>query len=152
MLRIERQALIDWLLPEVQALGYELVDVELIGSRNRIVRLYIDSPEGIGLGDCARVSRFVEGLLDVEDIFPGSYRLEVSSPGEDRPLRTGVHFASVVGQQVRVRLGKDGRMKKVTGRVLEVKRDSILVDMGEDEITIHLGDIVAARLIPKNSI
>ncbi len=149
MLRVERHALIDWLLPEVRDLGYELVDVELIGNRNRIVRLYIDSPEGIGLDDCARVSRCVEGLLDVEDIFPGSYRLEVSSPGEDRPLRTRSHFAAVVGLRVRIRLSRDGQIKKITGWVLDVKPDSVLVGTDVGAVTIHFEDIVAARLVPK---
>lgn len=84
--------------------GMELVDVELGGPGGRqTLRLFIDKPGGISLDDCSSVSRVVSAALDVEDPLQGSYDLEVSSPGLDRPLRTPEHFEKFAGQKVRVR-------------------------------------------------
>ena len=72
--------------PVVESLGYELVWLQLAGGDGeQILRLYIDHADGIGLGDCERVSREVSALMDVEDPISGHYTLEVSSPGLDRP-------------------------------------------------------------------
>ena len=78
--------------PPVQALGYELVDLEARIGGNGLLRVYIDRDDGVDLDDCERVSRQLSAFLDVEEPLPGSYTLEVSSPGLDRPLRTAEHF------------------------------------------------------------
>src|SRR4030067_3471730 len=84
--------------PGVSALGFELVDVEMAGSHhNATLRVYIDSPQGVNVDDCARVSRQLSALLDVEDPRPGQYTLEVSSPGLDRPLVTPEDVRRVLG-------------------------------------------------------
>src|SRR5438552_18121137 len=88
-----------------QALGFELVDVELMGGRqNQLLRVYIDSPRGVTVDDCAQVSRQLSAILDVEDPFPGSYRLEVSSPGLDRPLVRPEDFERFRCVTIKVRL------------------------------------------------
>src|SRR5437762_5385474 len=104
-----------------QALGFELVDVELMGGRqNQTLRIYIDSPRGVTVDDCAEVSRQLSAILDVEDPFPGSYRLEVSSPGLDRPLVRPDEFRRFRGATVKVRLldALDGR-RNFTGRLVD---------------------------------
>lgn len=149
MPKVERRALIDWLEPEIADLGYELLDVEWSGGRGALLRLYIDSPAGVGLDDCERVSRTVEALLDVEDVVPGPYRLEVSSPGPERPLRTGAHFAAATGAEVRLRLAQEGAVRRLRGRVVGVA-DGVLRLRGADgaETAVRLDEITAARLIP----
>ena len=73
--------------PGVKALGFELVDTELSGGAGQtVLRVYIDHPRGINVDDCAKVSRQLSAVLDVEDPIAGQYLLEVSSPGLDRPL------------------------------------------------------------------
>src|SRR6185437_8010492 len=85
-----RERLIALIEPLIGRLGYELVDLEQsLGRGSAVVRLFIDSPQGVGLTDCERVSREVSALLDVEDPIPTAYTLEVSSPGFDRVLREG---------------------------------------------------------------
>jgi ribosome maturation factor RimP len=96
------QALLE---PLVEGLGYELVCLELHGSgAHALLRLYIDAPQGIGLDDCERVSREVSAALDVADPISGSYRLEVSSPGLDRPLAKPEHFRRFAGRQAKLQL------------------------------------------------
>lgn len=84
--------------------GIEIVDVELLGSgKARVLRLYIDRPDGVTLDDCERISRQVGTILDVEDVIPGgSYHLEVSSPGVERKLSRPKDFERFVGQQARI--------------------------------------------------
>ncbi|MGH8225875.1 MAG: ribosome maturation factor RimP [Gammaproteobacteria bacterium] len=147
MPRIERKDLIEWLEPEVAALGCELLDIELMRGGGTTLRLYIDAPEGIGLDDCERVSRAVEGLLDVEDPFAQRWRLEVSSPGPERPLRTAAHFAAALGEEVRLRVLEAGAVRKLRGRVEAVEDGVLKLDCGEGSVAIALNDVVSAKLI-----
>ena len=85
--------------PVISLLGYELVGIEYHGQGgNTTLRVYIDAVEGVTLDDCAKVSRQLSGLLDVEDPIRERYTLEVSSPGLDRPLFTKDHFDSNKGR------------------------------------------------------
>ena len=82
-----QDALAELLAPTVAGLGYELLGIECQRSGGRtLVRLYIDSEDGIDVGDCEQVSRQVGDLIEVEQAVSGEYTLEVSSPGFDRPL------------------------------------------------------------------
>jgi ribosome maturation factor RimP len=87
-----------------ERLGYELVDLEFrLESQGLVLRVYIDCPAGVTLRDCERVSRDLGVALDVEDVVARSYRLEVSSPGLNRPLRREEHFRRFSGSRVRIR-------------------------------------------------
>lgn len=135
----------------VRAMGFELVDAELAGSRqHQTLRVYIDSPHGVTVDDCADVSRQLSAILDVEDPFPGSYTLEVSSPGLDRPLVEPEHFRRYRGETVKVRLSApvDGR-KNFTGRLAEVGADGIVVEIDNERFALPFGAIERARLVPR---
>ncbi len=83
--------------------GFDLVDVEVKNAPGgRLVRLYVDRPGGIGLDDLQSVSDEVSAILDVEDPIPGSYTLEVSSPGLDRPLKSEADYRRAVGRLVKL--------------------------------------------------
>ncbi|MBN2653834.1 MAG: ribosome maturation factor RimP [Nitrospirae bacterium] len=83
--------------------GIELVDVEIKGSGRRpIIRVTVDKEGGITIGECEKMSRAIEALMDVEDPVSGSYMLEVSSPGIDRPLKNAANFIKSIGKLARV--------------------------------------------------
>src|ERR1700719_4479178 len=84
--------------------GLEIVDVELLGAgRGRVLRIFIDRPEGVTHADCEFVSQQVGTILDVEDVIPGdSYTLEVSSPGLERKLNKAQDFERFLGQKAKV--------------------------------------------------
>jgi ribosome maturation factor RimP len=86
--------------------GIEIVDVQLLGGGGaRVLRLYIDKPEGVTHGDCEFISENVGTILDIEDVIPGQrYTLEVSSPGVERKLSKPRDFERFVGQKVKVTL------------------------------------------------
>src|ERR1700674_4555023 len=86
--------------------GLEVVDVQLVGGGGtRVLRIFIDKPEGVTHADCERISQHVGTILDVEDVIPGGrYTLEVSSPGVERKLTRPREFERFVGHKVKVSL------------------------------------------------
>jgi ribosome maturation factor RimP len=89
----------------VSSEGLDLVEVEIKGSLNRrIVRIFIDKPEGITHADCERISHQVGAELDIEDLIPGSYTLEVSSPGLTRKLQSKEDFLKFRGRLVKIQM------------------------------------------------
>jgi ribosome maturation factor RimP len=143
-----RERLLSLLEPLVAGLGFELVELEYAsGHRRGVLRLFIDAPRGVGLGDCERVSREVSALLDVEDPITGGYTLEVSSPGFDRVLRTPEHFGRFVGSRVFVELKepRDGRWR-YTGKLLSVGADGIELAVDRERVTVGFTEIGKARL------
>jgi len=136
--------------PVLESQGYELVEIEFVpGAGGGTLRIYIDSPEGIDVEDCGDVSHLVSELLDADDPFPGAYSLEVSSPGLDRVLRTAAHFASFVGERVKVELkvARDGR-KRYTGILRRADGESIDLEVDNFSVSIKFAEIGKARLAP----
>tara|TARA_B100001142_G_scaffold31105_1_gene27625 strand:- start:2289 stop:2747 length:459 start_codon:yes stop_codon:yes gene_type:complete len=146
-----KDSLLGLLEPSVEALGYELVDLDVQTGWRGVLRIYIDKEEGIELADCELVSRQLSDLLDVEDPLPGHYVLEVSSPGIERRLRTLEHFKRFCGLEVVVQLKapKDG-LQKLRGRILEVQEEVIVIKGQEQSWTIELIEVELARLLPVN--
>lgn len=117
--------------PLVEGEGMEIVDIEFRheGSRGgRVLRLYLDKEGGPNVDDLGRVSRQLSELLDAEDTIDGSYTLEVSSPGINRPLKKPAHFARFVGKRIRVRTRDliDGR-RSFLGILGQVVEDSVIL-------------------------
>jgi ribosome maturation factor RimP len=141
--------LIELLEPTLQSLGYELVDLDAHPGRNGLLRLYIDSEAGVTLADCELVSEQIGAFLDVEDPLPGSYTLEVSSPGLDRRLRTAAHFERFAGERAKVMLkrARDGR-RRFTGAVAGVEGENVLLDVDGEIVRLELNEIAEARLVP----
>jgi ribosome maturation factor RimP len=140
--------------PEVNGLGYELVEVEFApGPGGGTLRFYIDKPpekdEGIDAEDCAVVSHALLDSIEADDPMPGDYAIEVSSPGLDRVLRTPAHFARFVDSRVKVELRapRDGR-KRYTGVLRKADGESIEMDVDNFSVSIKLAEISRARLAP----
>ena len=134
--------------PLLARLGFELVELEFAPGHGRaLLRLFIDAPAGVGLDDCARVSREVAALLDVEDPIPMAYTLEVSSPGFDRLLRTPAHFGRFVGSRVFVELKQPraGR-RRYTGTLLTVDDEGIALEVDRERVAVRFAEIGTARL------
>ncbi|MDY0065068.1 MAG: ribosome maturation factor RimP [Steroidobacteraceae bacterium] len=145
-----REQLGELLAPIVADLGYELWEIEFAPrAGGGLLRLYIDSDAGISLDDCERVSHAVSEALDAADPIPGSYTLEVSSPGLDRVLRTQAHFERFVGEPVRVEMIQpiEGR-KRFHGRLARVGAGEITVQMQDGAVTLPIDDIHRARIAP----
>jgi len=147
---LTREQLMGLLEPAVEALGYELSDIELnLGHGRGLIRLFIDSDAGITLDDCAKVSHQVSGVLDVEDPIAGDYNLEVSSPGADRKLVKPEHFDRFAGSMVKVRLKRlvNGR-KRLKGQLLGREGEEIQVRLDGKDVSVAMTEIEVARVVP----
>ena len=121
--------------PVAEALGVELWGVEYVSQgKQSIVRVYIDGPDGVNVDDCAKVSRQVSSVFDVEDPILGEYTLEVSSPGMERPLFTLAQFGQFIGEQVKIRLRSpfEGR-RNFVGQLTGIEDEDVVVAVDEDE-------------------
>ncbi|MHB8624470.1 MAG: ribosome maturation factor RimP [Sulfuricaulis sp.] len=137
--------------PGVMALGFELVDVELAGSQHYpTLRVYIDGPVGVNVDDCARVSRQLSALLDIEDPLPGQYNLEVSSPGLDRPLVKPEDFRRYIGETIKVKMHQPllGR-RNFSGRLVDVAVDHVVVEVDKEHFDLAFDGMERARLVPR---
>jgi ribosome maturation factor RimP len=134
----------------VKTMGYEFVGCELQPQgRSSILRIYIDSPQGITLTDCTNVSRQVSAMLDVEDPIQGRYSLEISSPGLNRPLFDLAHYQKQIGQRIKVRLYVPvNRQRNFVGTLIRVEGDKIhLLEDSSLEVVLAFSDIEKARVI-----
>lgn len=111
--------------------GIEIVDIELKGAGNRrFLRIYIDKPEGVTHADCESISGQVGAILDVEDVVPGQYTLEVSSPGVQRKLAKPRDFERVQGKKIKLVLREPVENERIW--------DGVLARFAEGTITLEL--------------
>jgi len=130
--------------PVVADHGLQLVDVEWREIRPRgLLRLYVDKPGGVGIGDCERLSREIGDVLDAAAVIEGGYDLEVSSPGLDRQLRKEREYRWAVGRQIRCWLAGGA---EVCGRLTAVTADRLVLDRGGEQVELGRADVTKARL------
>ncbi|SFX57197.1 ribosome maturation factor RimP [Marinospirillum alkaliphilum] len=136
--------------PVVQSLGFEFWGLELTGrGTNLLLRVYIESEQGITVDHCAQVSRQVSALMDVEDPIPGEYTLEVSSPGMDRPLFRLDQYQRYAGEQIQIklRLPYEGQ-RKFSGLLKGVEADEVILQVEDEEYCFPIETIDQARVKP----
>jgi len=134
--------------PIIQSEGMELVDLEYRReSRGRVLRLFIDREGGVSVNDCASISQEVDRNLEVEEIPPGPYTLEVSSPGLNRPLKKEADFRRFRNQQIKVRTSVVFEDRKTFRGKLLACHDGVVEIEGERRvIKIPLAQIAEANL------
>jgi len=135
--------------PILDEMEIELVDVEYLSEGGRwVLRIYADRDGGITLEDCVRVSREIEDLIEVKDLFQQPYVLEVSSPGLNRPLKKEKDFAHAVGKDVNLRMAApvDGR-RNFKGKLESFKDGVLCVTADDDRVLLLYGDVEKANLI-----
>ena len=134
----------DIVVPVVKAAGVDLVGLEVKGPPNRrVVRVIADADDGLDIDRIAELSHEVSTVLDQADVVNGSWTLEVSSPGVDRPLETGREFARQVGRDVRLLL-PDG--DEVIGTLRAVVDDVLTIDVDGIETNVAITDVDHGRV------
>jgi ribosome maturation factor RimP len=147
----------DMITPTLDAMGFQLVRVRLLGSQRPVLQIMFERDSGgaphdggVTVDDCADVSRAVSAILDVEDPIAGAYRLEVSSPGLDRPLLKPADFERFKGFAAKAELGRplDGR-KRFQGRIVDVAGGAVVLRDEENgaEYRLPQTEIASAKLV-----
>lgn len=157
----------DLIVPAVSAEGYELVDMELKrGSRRFLLKLTIDRqsdvpyrgnaarhedellPDAVGIDDCSVVSRIVSPILDVEDVIPVAYDLEITSPGVNRPLKKPEHFRRATGLDVRIktRIPVGDNENFFIAKLAEVGEESFVLDVHGRRVEIPFRIVGSAQI------
>ena len=148
----EKDRLVELIEPEVKAEGFELVRVMMIGGKDDpTLQIMAERPETgqLDLADCERLSRRVSELLDREDPIEGAYRLEVSSPGIDRPLTRPQDFEKWKGHDARISLAeKRDNRREYKGELMGLDGDQAVIDVpGLGETRLPLDAIHSAKLL-----
>jgi ribosome maturation factor RimP len=128
--------------------GVQLVAVELTGNTHgNIVRLFIDRPGGVTIEECARVSRAVSPTLDVVNPFSAGYRLEVSSPGMERPVETAADFERFTGFRAKIRTVPGSTRRRYSGTLGGIDGEHILITVDGEDHHIPLAELDWAHLV-----
>jgi ribosome maturation factor RimP len=139
------------LSPTVTSLGYVFWGCEyLTQGRYSLLRVYIDSPNGITVDDCEKVSRQLSAVLDVEDPIQGHYSLEVSSPGLDRRLFTLEQYRQFIGQEATIKLHTPlERRRNFSGLLKDVVDEQVVIEIEGITFFLPFDYIEKGNLIPK---
>jgi ribosome maturation factor RimP len=136
--------------PTLEAMGYDLVRLILSGRHAPTLQVMAERRDGgpMSVEACAEISRALSAVLDVEDPIAGSYTLEISSPGLDRPLVKAADFERFAGRTAKIetRVARAGR-RRFQGRLAGVGADGVRVDTAEGSVTIALADVARAKLV-----
>jgi ribosome maturation factor RimP len=148
---VDTVALTQVIEPEVEALGYRLVRVAMIGgTSDPTLQVMAESPETrqLKLEDCERISRLLSEVLDERDPIDGSYRLEVSSPGIDRPLTRRSDYADWAGHEARLKLDETlAGAKQLSGTIKGIEKDIVLLATPKGDREIPFESIASAKLL-----
>lgn len=135
-------------LPFLEGEGLELVDIEYRKEQTGwVLRLFIDREQGVSLDDCANISQELGTLLDVKDLIPHPYHLEISSPGLNRPLRKEKDFLRFRGKKVKIKTAHPiGNRKNFVGILSDYKDGIIYVTIDQESFAIPQKELVRANL------
>lgn len=139
----------DRLASLITAMGYEFVGCEIQRQgRSSVLRVYIDSENGITLDDCSKVSHQVSAMLDVEDPIQGNYNLEISSPGLDRPLFEIAQYRKFIGNRIKVRMHDPiYNQRNFVGVLQRVEETEIYLLVDTEEVVLPFPSIEKAKVI-----
>lgn len=142
-----KEKIVELLEAPLLELGAEIADLNLsVYRQETTLRLFVYTPNGVTLAECAKISRAIGDVFEETDYFKDGYLLEVSSPGLDRPLTKIVDYKYRIGENVKVEF-VDKKRKKITAEVLSVDGDSIVFLDNENEVSVLISEIEKSKII-----
>jgi ribosome maturation factor RimP len=147
---VREQELATLFTPILEDMGYEMVRVQITGSRNPTLQVMAERKDGVGMtvDDCAEISRALSDLLETEDPFDDSYQLEVSSPGIDRPLVKLADYERFAGFDARIEMREavDGQ-RRFKSRLKGIEGNNVIVEQNGKQVALPFAAIQRAKLI-----
>ena len=124
-----------------------LVEIRVRGDRrNPVFEIFADSEQGITLGQCERLSRSIQDELDMDETFRGNYRLNVSSPGLDHPLKEDWEFKKNLGKMVRVNYEQDGQPKEVEGKLKDFSDRLLILEREQETVEVDRQTVTRVKV------
>jgi ribosome maturation factor RimP len=131
-----------------EKLGYFVIDILYRGdNRKRIIEIYVDAEKNISADDLADISREINAVMEEQQLLKDSYRLEVSSPGVDRPLKFLKQFPKHINRNFEVVYKTGEEEKKFTGKLISIERDELTFNSSGKDILIKFNQITTAKII-----
>ncbi|MCX7798309.1 MAG: hypothetical protein N2249_06780 [Melioribacter sp.] len=144
---MEKAKILEKIEEIVASEGFLLIDLIMRGDdKLRVIEVYIDGENAITTDDCMKVSRAVENFLNSENIFK-NYRLDVSSPGVDRPLKYLVQFHKHINRKFEVSYKEGDKTIKVTGKLIRIDGQDLYFQERNNELKINFEDIIKAKVL-----
>ncbi len=145
--KMEKSKILEKFEEIVASEGFLLIDLVIRGDdKLRIIEIFIDGENAVTADDCMRVSRLIEKAIDSENLFK-NYRLDVSSPGVDRPLKYLVQYNKHINRKFDVSYKEDDKIKKITGKLIRIDGNQLIFQEKNQEIKINFEDIVKAKVL-----
>ncbi len=146
-MNLNKNKIVNRIKEETENLGYLFIEIDFRGdTRNHILEIYIDNEVGITTVDCARVSRAVGDMIEEEGLIESKYRLDVSSPGIDRPLKYIQQFKKNIGRSFELQL-EDDNSSKFEGKLLELDNDDLEFQIKKEIKVINIKNIKSAKVL-----
>lgn len=128
--------------------NYLLIDLNIRGNeKNPIVEIFVDNQKGVSADDCADISKAIGVMLDEEDAISSGYRLDVSSPGVDRPLKFLEQFPKHLNRQFEVQYVSGEEVKNLKAKLVKISDDKLLFKSGKEEFLLSFDDIKSAKVL-----
>ncbi|MGH1366943.1 MAG: ribosome maturation factor RimP [Calditrichia bacterium] len=142
-----KQQLLDLIQPIFDSANVYLVSLTLRGRPgSRVLDIRADTETGIGMDQIIALTKAVSIMMDEEDVIKGGYRIEISSPGAQSPLKQLWEFRKNIGRELKVEFLEDAETKKVKGVLSTVDEDRIVLKVGKNDVSVQLADINEARV------
>lgn len=131
----------------IEKLGYLFIDIDFRGDeRNRILEIYIDNEKGIITADCVDVSRVCGNLIEEENLIESKYRLDISSPGIDRPVKFVQQYKKHIGRNFELEF-EDQVSEKFNGKLMDVNNDILKFEINKKIEEVNFKNIKSAKII-----
>jgi len=132
----------------VTELGYLLIDIEFKGqSKDSIIGVYVDNEIGITTEDCVKISRILGDLITDTNLIESKYRLDVSSPGVDRPLKFIEQYTKNINKELEITYSKNEETKNIVARLDKIEENKLFFEFKKEVIEINFDDIKSAKVL-----
>jgi ribosome maturation factor RimP len=146
-MKINKEEISQKIKSAIEQLGYLFIDIDFRGDeRNRIIEIYIDNEDGIITSDCVDVSRACGDLIEEEDLIESKYRLDVSSPGIDRPLKYIQQFKKNIDRSFELEF-ENQIAEKFEGKLLEVNNETLKFEIDKKVEEVNFNNIKSAKVV-----
>lgn len=132
----------------VAELGYLLIDIEFKGqSKDSIIGVFVDNKIGVTTEDCVRISRILGDLIEDQNLIDSKYRLNVSSPGVDRPLKFIEQYTKNINKELEVTYAQNEQTKNIVARLNKIEGNNLFFEFKKEVLVINFDDIKIAKVL-----